>query len=80
MKPTYKIDNWFIDGYDQKFFLYGYVQRYEGNSPKNHIRTSYIVGRHDDVYIETKNSLYELGTVAVEHDKQEMLKEIKEIL
>lgn len=79
MKPTYKIDNWFIDGNDQKMFLFGYVQRYEGNSTKNHIRTSYIVGRHGDVHIETKNSLYELGEPAEGYFKEEILNRITEL-
>ena len=71
MKPTYKIEGWGI--LDNR--LIGYVQRYEGNSSKNHAYTSTIIGYHDNM-VETKNSIYELGAVAKGYDREELLKRV----
>lgn len=77
MKPTYTIKNWIITDING-LRLIGESSRYEGYTGKDFIRTSRIIGKRNNT-IETKNSIYELGEVARDYDKTEMLKGIPEL-
>lgn len=53
-KPVYSINNWCIIGNR----LSGISNRYMGESMRNHVLTSRIIGRNGNYSIETKNSTY----------------------
>ena len=74
MKPEYTLDDWVV-------FTTGSGKRLIGISSQygDYVRTSPILGRHGNK-IETRNSIYTLLTCGTLDVKEDMLKDIKELV
>lgn len=77
IKPEYNLDCWVVVGEPDEQRLIGFSNRYDGESDKNIVRTSRILGRRGYA-IETKNSIYNLLECSISESKDDMLKDIKE--